>query len=747
MRAPVGGQSDSTTVDLLDDTDASLALNVVFDFKGIQKRQGRSQVGDRRPAADYAAVLGYQMRLRDGTTLNLVVGGTHLYKDDGGAWVGAVSEESPPTSEDVIAISGLGSAAQFNDRLYFVDMGGSRRVFDPSVPSIGVWGPSGAGQPEQPTDQGAGLSNGTLTAGKYYTTAFYFRNSTTGVRGRVSVRSDAYAAGGGGTDLPYENGTTIRGTAINRGQLTQLTPDVPSGSYYSWTHETPLSRTFITAIYTADSVQVPRSQWTQDSAFDPDVRYVFLTPTYDQAGLLFDGIKEATTEGNSREFDITDMGGSWEPGMDEIVLLRTKGQADVGLAETAQLYVERVYEFDGSFSFPVIAGESGPGLNTSDIELGEAIADGEGDVAAYPVPQMDAILLVAERIVGYHGSHVYYSEEAGTGLGVHGFPPAPNDVAVAVDSGDDLRGIFDLRGQTFVVKERTGVFRLNPELAPDGALLYAAERVAGAGGCVGPHSVLCIDGYAYWFDRNRAVEFDGSQIRDISSEQIRRTFAAYAAGADFDLAYAYHVRQADKSYVGWAVPNPDEGVVDHLLYDLVLRRWFIHRAAGLSTVEDTGHFDTVTWAFRDDDDQDWTYTADAKGYAYRLRADEDGNDVWTDNGQAYEMVWRSKLHGNGLDPLMPCYVDLEVERSPAGKTDGDLVVNLHRGGWQERPFRRLVPLFDDGEAVSRAVRVNTDLEQAPRLGVELRHAGEGAVTVVHPRLSAKSLPGRLIGSA
>lgn len=744
--APVGGLVDTTTPDLLDDRDASRALNVHFDRRGISKRLGRVTVGSRRALADYAAQFGYHMRLRTGTELVLVVGGTHLYKLSGATFVGAISGANPATSADVIGGGvALGEAVQYNDRLYYVD-GTLRSIYDPGTGTIVAWGPP-ATQPVAPSSP-VNQASGTLLPAKWYTNAYYFRNPTTGVRSRIAVRSAAFQAGGAGTDLPYGGGT-VRGTLVSRGQLTQLTPDVPSGSYYSWTHQTPANRTFITTIYDPSSNPIPRSQWTQDSAFDPLVRYVFVTSTYDLAGLLFDGILESGSSGLARRWDITTFA-EWQAGMTEIVLLRTRGQATADLAQTVSLQVERTYTgFTGVFPYQVITGETVVGLDTSDEGLQEVVDDGPNDIAAYPVPALEAIILFAERIVGYAGSIVYFSEETGTGTGVNGWPPL-NQVEVELDAGDRIRGIFDLGdGNVYVVKESSGVFRLKPFIDKD-LFTFQVEKVA-AVGCVSHHSIVVQDNFAYWLDRRGAYEFDGTTPRNVSDEFIRATFSRYASNVAIREAVGELDQQAETQYVRWLVGNPDVTtsggvlVTDQLIFDLSLRRWFVWRAGGAADTNlDTGLFERVAFRVRDAGGE-WLYTADKQGYVYRSRTDASRNPVYQDNGVNFTATWRSKLFGNGLDQLLPRHVDFELEHSPSARKDGALVLNFHREGFDGQPQRQAFPLYDsaDGAEAAKPRAMQLRAQRCRRFGLELVHDGSGTFTVVRFRTLLKRI-GRVL---
>lgn len=197
VRAPVGGLVDTPVMELLQDDQATISLNVVYDRLGIEKRLGRIQVADVI-ATDTVCNLVYHYRNRD-DSINLLLrvndpntfNPGHLYKRVGANWVGFTSGTNPGGATDVISNgNALCTAVQHADDLYIAD-GGANRWMVRDGTAIERWGYNGIALPAG--TNGANM-NGSLTAAGVYLWVYTLYNPTLGLETNPSAVSASFTA-------------------------------------------------------------------------------------------------------------------------------------------------------------------------------------------------------------------------------------------------------------------------------------------------------------------------------------------------------------------------------------------------------------------------------------------------------------------------------------------------------------------------------------------------------------------------
>ena len=390
----------------------------------------------------------------------------------------------------------------------------------------------------------------------------------------------------------------------------------------------------------------------------------------------------------------------WDPAWSEMRIYRSPGST-VG---DPQLYK---FEDEITISVDLTAFVQPFSMSILDGDLGAEVAF-DND----PPPDMDQALLYKERIVGYLNSTVYFSKA----FNPTAFP-AVNQVPVEDDAGDPIQCMFVLLGNLYVVKRYGGIFLLAPQVV-GGIFTFNVQLITRDFGCSRSASLVVVENYAYWLHWKGIARFDGTNVVNISEPRIRQRYQELADGAQFQSSFGIHDGQPDKQYVRFSIPDPTESNrVYHLIYDISLDAWF-EETAGL-TVADThsGVHDRILFNVKDSNNTTHVYTLDNQGNCFRLRTNTLGVPVWSDNGTAYVSTWRSKWFGDGLDEVMPVYMDAEIGMSAAGVFDDDLHFILFRDNDLLATDDDSVVLYDYGD-ISREARINWKAERCRRFALE-----------------------------
>lgn len=304
-----------------------------------------------------------------------------------------------------------------------------------------------------------------------------------------------------------------------------------------------------------------------------------------------------------------------------------------------------------------------------DANLGAAVSYDNGQI-----PQMRYAILFNEMVVGAGDpddpSTVYWSAQTQPTR----FPPQ-NALDLDKDNGDPISGIFRLLGRVYVLKQTSGIYMLSPGQNADGDPIFTYEPITNDWGCISHHSIVVIDTYAYWADTKGICRFNGQQVENISDSRIRNLWKTLANGAAITRCVGVHDRRADKNYYRLTVTDPTDSFSYDLIYDVSQGCWFQERAAS----EASGRGNRVSWLVKDSKGQYVVMHGDNTGRAFARYRDLDGNEVWSDNGEAMDSQWRSRWWG-GMDGVLPLYVDIEYERSRTGHHFGTVSVKLYRDG-------------------------------------------------------------------
>lgn len=448
----------------------------------------------------------------------------------------------------------------------------------------------------------------------------------------------------------------------------------------------------------------------------------------------------------------------WSSPFSEIVIARTLATADATQAAEESLFEDHV-------DTGVVALPHNFSVSKADDQLGEEPVD---ELGSEPPPDMDFACLyrAINRIIGFKGSHFYFSKEGTEEGGVWVFPGV-NDVPIALDAGDPINGCFEMQGQVYTVLRGAGVFLLAPVETEDGLSFRVQAQTGAAVGCVARFSILVRENYAYWIDDVGIVEFDGTNARYISDEPgggragIRDLFVEYRDTGRLAKAFGVIDRQPDKRYLRWFVPRDSIGsdgltyfTADELVFDLTERTWHVERAGGDPAADRvSGLYGRAMVQYRDasaDENRGtWVYQVDEDGNVYRLRSDEAGREVYTDNGSDVVAEFWTKQYGDGLGQILPLTVDVEMVRSLFDHKGGDLTLSLYRDGFDLPPYEETFPLFDEttSDKASDAVAMNFNRKPCRRFAIGGRHSGsDGDLTLVGLRPRFQVLGRTLRGS-
>lgn len=274
---------------------------------------------------------------------------------------------------------------------------------------------------------------------------------------------------------------------------------------------------------------------------------------------------------------------------------------------------------------------------------------------------------------------VYWSEDGNFG----NWPPIQQTAPIEDDDGDPLNGGWvGLNGRVFVMKRRRGVYELVQSV--NGA--YTPQKLTNAFGCWSHFSIACRGTSLYWLTLEGAVEFNGSEIKNISDDKIRRLFEVFAKAEseaiDYVPPYAIDQRQPGSPTIEWVVRDPTTQGIYRMIYNIPLQNWTMMNS-------DSGIGYNVQFHARDHvagvgDGLEHIYLGDSDGRIRRLGSDMDANEIFYDEYQGIqrEYTWdvRTAWYGNGLDTHIPRYCDFLMQTVPASEANGDVTVSLYVNG-------------------------------------------------------------------
>lgn len=624
LRALIGGLNDTDSINDIQDIEATLAHNVTFDDHTIGNRRGRVRDGDQidpsgtAGVGDRVAWWKFQFRKRDGTTQDLQVNGTHLYKQTAGLWLGAISGLNPGDATDIIG-GGVrrGTHVQYNDILYYCD-GTLQKRYNGS--NIRDWSFAGGTLPAPSIDAVTG-SAGNLGAGNYQI-VYSYRDPLTGDETNPSTASAAVAV------------------AAN----TERKVTIPANA--SWTPQYTRVRLYRTVV--------------------------------NGAGAFF----------FERELDI----------------------GSHNLATTAYTW----------------AIDAACRITIADSSLGAEV-EFDND----PIPTGISVVFVHdERVIAIDHTRatVYWSKKGRP----WSFPTA-NAQDLLKEDGHPAIGGFVMFGFPYVWKRGGPGFQLGPHPT----LGYVPQQLPARHGCESHWSIVVDENHAYWADKDGFLRFNGQQTENISDAKIRRTFATLAksSNAYISNSVGIHHNQADRQRVSWFFSTAD--ATKDKVINLDLRT---HEATGQGGPNGSGwhveeystYGQRVCCHYEDSSNRtNHVYTADANGYAYRLRTNTSGNEVYSDEGSPILMKWHSKWYGNGLLDQLLHWLDVEFERSAPGRTAGLVTVKVWADADERHPVvTRQFNLYDSGN-LTRTLRFNMPGKYFRRFRIGFEHqSANGDVSIV-----------------
>jgi len=365
-------------------------------------------------------------------------------------------------------------------------------------------------------------------------------------------------------------------------------------------------------------------------------------------------------------------------------------------------------------------------LSKGDDELGSPVAF-DND----PPPRIRYLALYEEQIIAQDAldpTAIVWSKP--------GNPyawPLTNKLHIERDAGSDIEAIFVMLGRLFVVKRRNGVFELTPNV--EGG--FNVELVTRGYGCLAYHSVVQAHDFAYWLDIKGFVRFDGQSVVNISDPKIRATFNRFkpywesAAALDHPnkrVPSSVHDRQPDRDYVRWIAYDQPEDCVYHLIYDIPREAWLLHRPGPTTPTAAAGSRDRVFTPNAQDyySGERFVHVHDDTGRLWNLNTTFLANTpVWSDAGEDYLFSWRSGWFGDGIESLLPLYVEVEYEKSASGRATIPFTLSFYRNADLADVYTQTFPLNDTGPGRRRR-KMNLNAKVCERFAVGVTCDGKDA---------------------